>query len=93
MEKLIAALAHVQKNWKTSLSGILSAIIGFSAVASTPNPWIPTSLGIKILGAAAISKVILGLIQKDGGTQLNVALPPGTQLHQDTTVITPPETK
>jgi hypothetical protein len=84
-------LTHVQKNWKTSLSGVLSAIIGFSAVASTPNPWISSALGIKILGAAAIAKVILGLIQKDGGQQVNVGLPPGTQLHQDTTITTPRE--
>lgn len=82
-------IKHVQKNWKTSLSGILSALIGFSAVASTPNPWISSALGIKILGAASIAKVILGLIQKDGGSQLNVSLPPGTQLHQDTTIQTP----
>lgn len=69
-----STLAHIKKNWKTSLSGCLSAVIGFSAVASTPNPWIPSSLGIKILGAAAISKILLGVIQTDG-SQTTVNLP------------------
>jgi hypothetical protein len=71
---LKATLSHVTTNWKSSLSGLMSAIIGFSAVASTPNPWIPSSIGIKILGAAAIAKVILGLIQTDG-THTTVNLP------------------
>jgi hypothetical protein len=70
-----SVLTHVTKNWKTTLSGMLSAVIGFSAVASTPNPWIPSSVGIKILGAAAISKILLGMIQTDG-TQTTVNLPP-----------------
>lgn len=68
MSKLAEAWQHIRENWKTSLSGLLTGLIGFSAVASTPNPWISSALGIKILGAASISKVILGLIQKDGTT-------------------------
>jgi hypothetical protein len=82
-------LKHVQKNWKTTASSILTAFIGLSAAAVAPNPWISTILAAKILGASTIAKVILGLIQKDGGSQLNVSLPPGTQLHQDTTIQTP----
>ncbi|HTF70900.1 MAG TPA: hypothetical protein VK638_50345 [Edaphobacter sp.] len=89
MSKLTDALKHIQQNWKTSVSGFLTGLIGFSAVASTPNPWINSALGIKILGAASIAKVVLGMIQKDGGEQINVALPPGTELHQDTTISTP----
>lgn len=97
MSKLKAALKHTAKNWKTSVSGMLSAVIGFSAVASTPNPWIPSSLGIKILGAAAISKVILGMIQTDGkqvqvnlpdNTPVQVNLPAGSQVQQTTTIQT-----
>lgn len=65
MSKLSAAFQHIRDNWKTSLSGLLTGLIGFSAVASTPNPWISSALGIKILGAASIAKVLLGLIQKD----------------------------
>jgi hypothetical protein len=83
------AFAHIAKNWKTTVGGVLSAVIGFSAVASTPNPWINSALGLKILGAASIARIILGMIQKDGGNQVNVALPPGTQLQQDTTITTP----
>jgi hypothetical protein len=89
MSKLIDGLKHIAKNWKTSLSGLLTGLIGFSAVGSTPNPWISSALGIKILGAASISKVVLGMIQKDGGNQVNVSLPPGTKLEQDTTIVTP----
>jgi hypothetical protein len=70
-------LQHMKQNWKTSASGLLTAIIGLSAVASTPNPWIPSSLGVKILGAAAIAKVVLGLIQTDG-QQTTVNLPVGS---------------
>ncbi len=65
---------HLKNNWKTTLSGVLTAIIGLSAVASTPNPWIPSSAGVKILGAAALAKIILGVIQNDG-TQTTVNLP------------------
>ena len=72
-----SVLTHIAKNWKTSLSGMLSAVIGFSAVASTPNPWIPSSVGIKILGAAAISKILLGMLQTDG-TQTTVNMPPSS---------------
>lgn len=90
--------SHIAKNWKTSLSGCLSAVIGFSAVASTPNPWIPSSLGIKILGAAAISKVMLGLMQTDGShvdvklpdnTPVQVNMPAGSEIQQTTTIHTP----
>jgi len=89
MNKLMTAIQHVVKNWKTTLSGFLGALIGFSAVASTPNPWISSALGLKILGAASIARIVLGMIQKDGGEQINVKLPPGTELHQDTTISTP----
>jgi hypothetical protein len=82
------AITHVASNWKTTLSGFLSAVIGFSAVASTPNPWIPSNLGIKILGAAAISKVVLGMIQTDG-----IQVPGGSTVKQTTTITTPPEAK
>jgi hypothetical protein len=96
---LQTVVGHVTKNWKTTLSGMLSAVIGFSAVASTPNPWIPSNLGIKILGAAAISKILLGMIQTDG-TQTTVNLPAGaapaqinipadSQIKQETTITTP----
>lgn len=61
-----AWLLHAVQNWKTSVSGLLTAIIGFSAVASTPNPWVSSALGVKILGAAAIAKVVLGLMETDG---------------------------
>lgn len=61
-----SALQHTVKNWKTTVSGVLTALIGFSAVASTPNPWISSAVGVKILGAAAIAKVVLGLMQTDG---------------------------
>lgn len=61
---------HVTKNWKTTTAGLLNAIIGFSAVASSPNPWISSAVGIKILGAASVARVVLGLIQTDGSKQI-----------------------
>jgi hypothetical protein len=92
-------VGHIAKNWKTSLSGFLSAVIGFSAVASTPNPWIPSNVGIKILGAAAISKILLGMIQTDGthttvnlpanSAPMKLNIPPGSEVKQDTTITTP----
>lgn len=96
---LKTTLEHVSKNWKTTLSGVLTSVIGLSAVASTPNPWIPSSLGIKILGAAAIAKILLGLIQTDG-TQTTVNLPAnsapvqmnipaGSTVNQTTSIETP----
>lgn len=95
---LQATLDHARKNWKTTLSGVLTSIIGLSAVASTPNPWIPSSLGIKILGAAAIAKVVLGLMQTDGSqTTVNLSansappqinIPAGSKLEQTTTIQT-----
>jgi hypothetical protein len=60
-----ATCDHIRDNWKTSVSGILTSIIGLSAVASAPNPWINSGLGQKILGASAIAKVVLSVLQKD----------------------------
>ena len=88
MIDLKAAVTHATSNWKTTVSGFLSAVIGFSAVASTPNPWINSGLGIKILGAAAIAKIILGMLQSDG-----IQVPGGSTLKQTTTITTPPEAK
>jgi hypothetical protein len=79
-------LTHASENWKTSLSGILTAVIGLSAVASSPNPWINSAVGVKILGAAAIAKVLLGLIQSDG-----IQVPGGSTVKQTTTITTPLE--
>lgn len=56
---------NLRENWKTTVSGFLTAIIGLSAVASAPNPWISSAIGQKILGAAAIAKVVLSILQKD----------------------------
>lgn len=82
------ALQHVASNWKTSVGGFLNAIIGFSAVASSPNPWISSAVGIKILGAASIARIALGMIQTDG-----IQLPGGSVVKQTTTVTTLPEAK
>lgn len=65
MSKLSAAFQHIRENWKTTVSGLLTAVIGLSAVASAPNPWINSGLGQKILGASAIAKVVLSVLQKD----------------------------
>lgn len=68
MSKFMDALKHVVKNWKTTLAGILTSVIGLSAAAVAPNPWISSAIAGKILGAGVIAKVILSVIQKDGGT-------------------------
>ena len=60
-----AALQHLRDNWRSTLAGVLSAVIGLSAVGSTPNPWISSAIAQKILGASAIARVILGVLEKD----------------------------
>jgi hypothetical protein len=100
LSKITDALKHIAKNWKTTLSGILTGVIGLSAAVVAPNPWISSAIAGKILGAGVIAKVILGMIQKDGGNQVNVNLPagaapmkltipPGSEVKQDTTITTP----
>ena len=64
-EKVKAALRHLRENWRSTLAGFLSAVIGLSAVGSTPNPWINSAVSQKILGASAIARVILGVLEKD----------------------------
>ena len=63
--KFKVALQHLRDNWRSTLAGLLSAVIGLSAVGSTPNPWINSAVAQKILGASAIARVILGVIEKD----------------------------
>jgi hypothetical protein len=81
---------HVAKNWKTTLAGMLSTLVSLSAAGFfAPNPFINTKVSGYCLAATAMARIALGLLQKDGGSQMNVALPPGTRLHQDTTIQTP----
>lgn len=87
-----SALKNIAKNWKTTLAGMLSTLVSLSAAGFfAPNPFISTKVSGYCFAATAMARILLGLIQKDGGSQVNVGLPPGTQLHQDTTITTPTE--
>jgi hypothetical protein len=88
---------HVRDNWKTTVSGVLTAVIGLSAATVTPNPWISSAVSAKILGAGVIAKVLLGILQNDGkqvkvslpdNTPVQVNLPAGSQVQQTTTIQT-----
>lgn len=96
---LRTSLSHAAKNWKTTVSGILTAVIGLSAAVVAPNPWINSALAAKILGAGVIAKVILGTIQHDGSqTTVNLPanaapvqmnIPAGSTVNQTTSIETP----
>lgn len=60
------AFSHIAANWKTSLQGVLSAVIALGTYFTlTPSNVIPQrTVGIITLVTGA-AKVILGLIQSD----------------------------
>lgn len=63
------ALTHLLANWKTTVAGILAAVIGAAGpltayLATVNNPKAATAAGIVTL-AATIARVWIGLIQVD----------------------------
>lgn len=58
-------------NWKTTLQGLLTGLIGLSAVAPALSFLPPKQAGI-LVSSGVIAKVILGVFQKDAGTTLAV---------------------
>lgn len=59
-------LQHLISNWKTSLQGILSAVIALGVyLAAVPTTVIPQHTAAIIAVIVGAAKVLLGLIQSD----------------------------
>jgi hypothetical protein len=59
-------LQHLVTNWKTSLQGILSAVIALGVyLAAVPTTVIPQHTAAIIAVIVGAAKVLLGLVQSD----------------------------
>lgn len=62
-------MSEALQNWKTSLSGILSAVMAVClALMATGSPLITPKVGMWLVVILAAAKAIVGVIQKDAGT-------------------------
>lgn len=74
-------LAHLQANWKSTFSGILTATLFTTAALLAYPPVLAHPRTVAILGGIQIvAKIWVSLITQDAGT--TVAIVPGTPIPQ-----------